>query len=64
MRVRVDAAAGDFRLSAGSPCIDAGHNWASAGLAATDLGGAPRFADDGATPDTGCGAPIVVDMGA
>jgi hypothetical protein len=52
------------RLSAGSPCIDAAHNWLIAGLATTDLDGNPRFADDPATPDTGCGVPVVVDMGA
>jgi hypothetical protein len=60
----VDAVAGDFRLSAGSPCIDAGHNWASAALSAVDLGGRARFTDDPATPDAGCGSPVVVDMGA
>ncbi|MHC4219821.1 MAG: dockerin type I domain-containing protein, partial [Planctomycetota bacterium] len=35
-----------------------------ADLADTDLDGNPRFADDPATPDTGCGMPVVVDMGA
>jgi hypothetical protein len=60
----VDPDNGDFRLSLGSPCIDAGHNNAIAGLAATDLDGNPRFADDPATGDTGCGVPVVVDMGA
>jgi hypothetical protein len=29
-----------------------------------DLDGNPRFADDSATADTGCGMPVVVDMGA
>ena len=29
-----------------------------------DLDGNPRFADDADTEDTGCGAPVVVDMGA
>jgi predicted outer membrane repeat protein len=60
----VDAAAGDFRLMADSPCIDAGHNWATAGIAATDLDGNPRFSDVPGTADTGCGIPVVVDMGA
>jgi predicted outer membrane repeat protein len=60
----VDAAGRDFRLTADSPCIDAGHNWAAAGLADTDLDGNPRFADDPRAPDTGCGMPVVVDMGA
>ncbi|MHC4587985.1 MAG: right-handed parallel beta-helix repeat-containing protein [Planctomycetota bacterium] len=72
-----DAGNGDYRLSAGSPCIDAGHNWhvPSDGadldidadteeLTPLDLGGGPRFADDPATADSGCGAPAVVDMGA
>jgi hypothetical protein len=57
-------AGGDYRLSSDSPCIDAGHNNAIAGLADTDLDGNPRFADDPATGDTGCGVPVVVDMGA
>ncbi|MHC4089611.1 MAG: right-handed parallel beta-helix repeat-containing protein [Planctomycetota bacterium] len=55
---------GDLRLQPGSPCIDAGNNWAIADLADTDLDGNPRFADDPATADTGCGMPVVVDMGA
>ncbi len=54
----------DFRLLSGSPCIDAGHNNAIAGITDTDLDGNPRFADDQATADTGCGVPVVVDMGA
>jgi hypothetical protein len=58
----VDPDNGDFRLTPGSPCIDAGHNWAIAGLADTDLDGNPRFAD-GPAVDTGCGIPVVVDMG-
>ncbi|MHC4429740.1 MAG: NosD domain-containing protein [Planctomycetota bacterium] len=60
----VDPENGDLRLSAGSPCIDAGNNNAIADLAESDLDGGPRFADDLATPDTGCGVPVVVDMGA
>jgi parallel beta-helix repeat protein len=60
----VDPDNGDFRLSAGSPCIDAGHNNAIVNLAEADLDGNPRFADDPATADTGCGVPVVVDMGA
>ena len=54
----------DVRLLGGSPCLDAGHNWAIAGIIDTDLDGNPRFADDQATTDTGCGAPVVVDIGA
>ncbi len=53
----------DLRLGPGSPCADAGHNWAIAALADTDLLGEPRFAD-AAVQDTGCGTPVVVDMGA
>jgi predicted outer membrane repeat protein len=60
----VDPANGDLRLSPGSPCIDAGHNNAIADLTDTDLDGNPRFADDPATADSGCGVPVVVDMGA
>ncbi len=60
----VDPDNGDFRLSPGSPCIDAGHNNAIADLADTDLDGNPRFADDPTAADTGCGVPVVVDMGA
>ncbi len=32
--------------TASSPLIDAGHNWAIAGITDTDLDGNPRFADD------------------
>jgi predicted outer membrane repeat protein len=60
----VDAAGGDYRLEPDSPCIDAGHNWAAAGLAKIDLDGNPRFADEPHTPETGCGTPVVVDIGA
>jgi hypothetical protein len=60
----VDPDNGDFRLSPGSPCIDAGHNNAIVNLTDADLDGNPRFADDPDTPDTGCGVPVVVDMGA
>ena len=55
---------GDYRLLSGSPCVDAGNNQAIAGFADTDLDGNPRFADDPASADTGCGVPVVVDMGA
>jgi len=65
------------RLLAGSPCLDAGHNYGvpqdatdldgdgnAAELVPLDLDGQPRFADDGGALDTGCGVPVVVDMGA
>jgi hypothetical protein len=54
----------DGRLSAGSPCIDAGNNSAVPIGITTDLDGNPRFVDILATPDTGLGTPPIVDMGA
>jgi len=73
----VDPTNGDFRLSPGSPCIDAGNNWGVSPdtadvdddgdvreLTPLDLDGNPRFADDPATRDTGCGVNLSVDMGA
>ena len=65
----VDAAGGDLRLLSGSPCIDAGSNIdfiiATALLGVSvDGGGAPRFADDPKTPDTGLGIGLIIDMGA
>ncbi len=56
----------DYRLSPGSPCIDAADNTAVPKGVTTDLDGNPRFVDDLGTPDTGnadCVNPIV-DMGA
>jgi predicted outer membrane repeat protein len=67
----------DFHLSAGSPCIDAGCNWAvppdtadldddgdTTEYTPLDLDGEGRFFDEPNTDDTGCGCPPVVDMGA
>jgi hypothetical protein len=67
----------DLRLSAGSPAIDAGTNWGVSPdtadvdddrdvreLTPLDLDGNTRFAENPATSDTGCGIPVVVDMGA
>ena len=64
-------------MATGSPCIDAGHNWIVlldtadldgdsdlSELTPLDLDGSPRFADDPGTADTGCGIPVIVDMGA
>ncbi len=59
-----DAGAWDFHLSPSSPGIDAGHNGWVAGLAGAelDLDGAPRFTA-GSDAATGCGVPVVVDLG-
>jgi len=61
----------DLRLAGVSPCIDAGANTLVApglftvlGAAGpVDLDGLRRFVDDPLTPDTGAGAPPVIDMG-
>jgi len=68
---------GDYHLLPGSPCIDAGCNWAvprdiadldddgdTDEITPLDLDGEGRFFDDPETPDTGCGWPPIVDMGA
>jgi hypothetical protein len=73
----VNVAAGDYRLAAGSPAIDAADNNAvppdtfdfdgdgnMVEPTPIDLYGTPRFADDPFTPDTGAGDPPIVDMGA
>jgi hypothetical protein len=54
----------DFRLTAGSPSVDAADNTAVPGDVTTDLDGLPRFLDVPETPDTGNGAVPIVDMGA
>jgi len=67
----------DLRLSAGSPCIDAGDNTAippdiidldddedTTEAIPFDLDGLPRRIDDGGVSDTGEGTPPLVDMGA
>jgi uncharacterized repeat protein (TIGR01451 family) len=56
--------AGDLRLRAGSPAIDAGDNTAVPAGVTTDLAGDPRYHDDPGTPDTGSGTPPIVDLGA
>ncbi|MCP4248605.1 MAG: hypothetical protein GY778_16280 [bacterium] len=53
----------DLHLLPGSSCIDAGNNAAVPLEVLTDLDGAPRFADDAATADTGSGTPPIVDLG-
>lgn len=59
-----NSAAGDFHVSPGSPCIDAGDNTAVPPDITTDLDGNPRLVDDLGMPDSGYGAPPIVDMGA
>ncbi len=54
----------NLRLLPGSPCIDAGDNAAVPPTVDTDLDDRPRFIDDPDTPDTGNGAPPIVEMGA
>jgi hypothetical protein len=67
----------DYRLSPGSPCIDAGCNWSvpsdstdldadgdTSEITPLDLDGEGRFFDDPDTADIGCGNPPIVDMGA
>ncbi len=60
----VDATGGDYRLTGGSPAIDAGDNTALPEGIDTDLDGNPRFVDDADTKDTGNGRAPLVDMGA
>lgn len=60
----VDAANDNLRLRLTSPAIDAGNNAALPSAVATDLDGNLRFVDVLAIPDTGMGAPPIVDMGA
>ncbi|MEL6712988.1 MAG: right-handed parallel beta-helix repeat-containing protein [Planctomycetota bacterium] len=67
--VFVDAPAGDYRLTPGSPGIDAGDSGDFLYLWNRDLSGKARFVDDPATVDTGEGSGYedaypVVDMGA
>ena len=59
----VDRDNGDYRLSPGSPCIDAADNTAVQKGDDTDLDGDPRFIEDPNTPDTGLGDCPIVDMG-
>lgn len=60
----VDPANGDFRLGAGSPCIDAGDNAAARFIPSSDLGGQPRFVDIPGVADSGVGPAPIIDMGA
>jgi len=56
------AGSNDFRLRAGSPCIDAGDT--TLVTSTLDILGLPRTADDLGTPDTGVGVAPMVDLGA
>lgn len=57
-----NAAANDFRLRPGSPCIDAGRGEAPA--SGVDVAGLIRLVDDRNIPDSGQGAVPFIDMGA
>ncbi len=61
-----NASGEDYRLSRGSPAIDAGDNsvWPSVSPFTRDVLGQTRFMDDFYTPDTGAGVRPVVDIGA
>ena len=60
----VNPALGNFRLSQGSPLVDAGNNNLVPSGITTDLDGNPRFVDMPLVTDTGVGTPPIVDMGA
>ena len=59
-----DGPGANYRVAAGSPCIDAGNNAAIPAGVVTDLDGLARFVDDPSTPDTGLGTAPLIDMGA
>ncbi|RJP36652.1 MAG: hypothetical protein C4547_07090 [Phycisphaerales bacterium] len=59
-----DPERGDFHLTAGSPCIDAGDNVTQFARLTTDFDGLIRRFDDPDTPDTGRGRGPITDMGA
>lgn len=59
----MSAAAGDYRLGTGSPCVDAGNSARVPGDLPVDLDGLSRVVDDPSVADTGPVAPCV-DMGA
>jgi hypothetical protein len=54
----------DYRLRAGSPCVDSGDNGALPSGFLLDLDGRPRVVDDPATPNPGGATGAVVDRGA
>jgi hypothetical protein len=59
-----NAAGGDYRLQADSPCIDVGNNSAVPAGTVTDLDSLPRFVDIASVPNGGSGTAPIVDMGA
>ncbi|MEO1584435.1 MAG: right-handed parallel beta-helix repeat-containing protein [Planctomycetota bacterium] len=63
----VDAASGDYRLTALSPCIDAGDatRYSTSSVEPFDFDSLPRLVDDLPTPDTGLTlVGLAVDIGA
>jgi hypothetical protein len=56
----INRTAGNYELSAGSPCIDSGRG---IGATPSDILGRPRY-DDLGMPNNGIGFPAYVDMGA
>lgn len=60
----IDPANGNYELSPGSPCIDAGNNNAVPLEIKTDMLGNPRIVDDTGKPDLGNGTAPIVDIGA
>ena len=54
----------DYHIVNCSPCIDAGDNGALPPTLGADLDQRPRRIDDPITPDSGAGAPPLVDIGA
>lgn len=57
-------AAGNLRLTLGSPCIDASQNSESGAGNTVDFDLLPRFLDDPSVADTGVGPAPIADMGA
>ncbi len=60
----MNSSAADYRLSFGSPCIDAGDSEAQSSLGKIDLASKPRLVNDPATFDRGHGQAPIIDMGA
>jgi hypothetical protein len=55
---------GDLRLTAASPCIDAGNNAVVPVALVFDVAGLSRIVDDPFVADSGAGTPPIIDMGA